>query len=259
MLAAIRHFAPLLVAAAVCACGVPPANDAAVLSINRPGSADKASEPADDASARAEASSDREAIQKVAVSLSAVSEAGSNAYKVGPRDTLDIMVFKVPELTKTVQVSETGAFSYPLIGDIDAAGKTARDIERELVKRLGDKYLQNPQITVLVKDHFSQRITLEGAIKRPGVYPIVGGLSLLQAIAQGGGFEDAADHTVALFRQANGKRLAGRYDVSRIRDGEDEDPQLLAGDVIIVSTSNIKEGFGMVLKALPLAGLVPLL
>ncbi|MFZ1110091.1 MAG: polysaccharide biosynthesis/export family protein [Rhodomicrobium sp.] len=260
MLIAMRHFASFLVAVAVCACGVPPANEAAVLSVHPQASAEKpASEAVDDASAQAKRPSDREAVQKVALSLAAVSDPASKSYKVGPRDTLDITVFKTPELTKTVQVSEVGTFTYPLIGEVEAAGKTARQIESELVKRLGAKYLQNPQITVLVKDYNSQRVTLEGAIKKPGVYPLVGGLTLLQAIAQASGFEDTADHTVALFRQTNGKRLAARYDVSRIRDGQDEDPQLEAGDVIIVSTSDLKEGFSFVLKALPLVSLVPLL
>ncbi len=99
-------------------------------------------------------------------------------------------VFKAPELSKTVQVSETGTINFPLIGELDAAGKSAREIEQEMTKKLGSKYLQNPQISVFVKDYFSQRITMEGAIKKPGVYPIAGGLVVLQAMAQAGGFDE---------------------------------------------------------------------
>ena len=99
-------------------------------------------------------------------------------------------VFQAPELSKTIQVSEAGTINFPLIGELDAAGKTAREIEQELSKKLGTKYLQNPQISVFVKDHFSQRITVEGAVKKPGVYPIAGGMSLLQAMAEAQGFED---------------------------------------------------------------------
>ena len=168
-------------------------------------------------------------------------------------------VFQAPELSKTIQVSEAGTINFPLIGELDAAGKTARDIEQELRKKLGTKYLQNPQVSVFVKDFFSQRITLEGAVKKPGVYPMAGGMSLLQAIAQAQGFEDNASKEVVLFRQANGKRLAARYDVSSIRDGDAEDPQLEAGDVIIAPTSAIREGMGYILKALPLATLAPYL
>jgi polysaccharide export outer membrane protein len=100
---------------------------------------------------------------------------------------------------------------------------------------------------------------MEGAVKKPGVYPIPGGLSLLQAMALAGGFDEAASHTVLLFRQVNGKRLAAKYDVSSIRDGAEEDPQLQAGDVIIVPTSELKEGMGLVLKLIPLATFAPLL
>ena len=132
----------------------------------------------------------------------------ANRYKIGPRDVLEVTVFQAPELSKTFQVSEAGTINFPLIGEVDAAGRTAREIEQELRKKLGTKYLQNPQISVFVKDHFSQRITMEGAVKKPGVYPMAGGMSLLQAIAQAQGFEDTASHTVVFFRQVNGKRLA---------------------------------------------------
>ena len=84
--------------------------------------------------------------------------------------------------------------NFPLIGEVDAGGRTAREIEQELRKKLGTKYLQNPQISVFVKDHFSQRITIEGAVKKPGVFPIPGGMTLLQAIAEAQGFDDNASH-----------------------------------------------------------------
>ena len=202
---------------------------------------------------------DQEAARKVALNLVSVSEPGSKSYKIGPRDILEVTVFQAPELSKTIQVSEAGTINFPLIGEVDAAGRTAREIEQELRTKLGAKYLQNPQISVFVKDHFSQRITLEGAVKKPGVYPIAGGMSLLQAIAQAQGFEDTASHTVVLFRQVNGKRLGAQYDVSSIRGGEAEDPELEAGDVIVVPTSNLKEGMGLILKLVPLATLAPLL
>ncbi len=212
-----------------------------------------------DASPQPDTLRDQDAVRKVALSLASVSDPASKTYKIGPLDVIEVSVFKVPELSKTVQVSEAGTINFPLIGEMPAAGMTAREIEQDLTKKLGAKYLQNPQITVFVKDHNSQRVTLEGAIKKPGVYPIAGGLSLLQAVAQAQGFEQNADETVLLFRQVNGKRSAARYDVARIRDGSAEDPQLEAGDVIIAPTSDIKEGMNMVFRLLPLATLVPLL
>src|SRR5262249_23781414 len=73
-----------------------------------------------------------------------------DAYKIGPSDVLQIFVFKVPELSQTVQVADTGTVNLPLVGEIPAAGKTAHDLERELTRRLGAQYLQNPQVTIYV-------------------------------------------------------------------------------------------------------------
>ena len=138
---------------------------------------------------------------------------------IGPRDVLEVSVFKVPELSKVVQVSEAGTINYPLAGEVQAGGRTAREIEQDLTKLLGKKYLQNPEISVFVREYNSQRITVEGAVKKPGVYPIVGGMSLLQATATAGGFEDTAEQTVILIRQSGGKRSIGKFDVGQIRDG----------------------------------------
>jgi polysaccharide export outer membrane protein len=199
------------------------------------------------------------AVRKVALTATSMSDPNSKAYKVGPLDVLEVTVFKVPELSKSVQVSETGTISFPLVGEVAAGGKTAREIEQTLTKLLGSKYLQNPQVTVFVKEYNSQRVTIEGAIKKPGVIPMAGGLSLLQAVAQAQGLETTAETTVVVFRVTNGRRAAAKYDVSSIREGKADDPQLQAGDVIIVPTSDVKEGINTVVKLLPLATLIPLL
>jgi polysaccharide export outer membrane protein len=198
-------------------------------------------------------------ISKVALTLSSASDPNSKAYRIGPRDVLEVTVFKVQDLSKVVQVSEAGTINYPLVGEVEAGGKTAREIEQDLTKLLGTKYLQNPQISVFVKEYNSQRITVEGAVKKPGVYPIIGGMSLLQAVATAGGFDSNAEETVLLIRQNNGKSSAGRFDVSQIRKGKAEDVQLQAGDVIIAPTSDIKQGMEVFFRLAPLANLAPLL
>ena len=208
---------------------------------------------------KAAGSREQEAVRKVALSVTAVSDPGSKAYKIGPLDVLEVTVFKVPELSRSVQVSEAGTINFPLIGEIQAGGKPAREIERELTKALGVKYLQNPQVTVFVKEYNSQRVTVEGAVKKPGVLPMAGGMSLLQAIAQSQGLEATAETNAVLFRTANGKRSVAKYDITAIRQGNADDPQLQAGDVIIVPTSDVKEGVNTVVKFLPLAMMIPLL
>jgi polysaccharide biosynthesis/export protein len=190
---------------------------------------------------------------QAAAAISAVNSAGSAAYKIGPQDVLEVTVFKVGELSKTVQVSEVGTISFPLVGDVTAAGRTPREVEKDLTARLGSKYLQNPQVTIYVKEFNSQRVTLEGAVKKPGVFPIQGRLSLLQAVALAQGLESTSDNTVLVFREVDGKRTAGRFDISDIRSGSAEDPRLQAGDVVVAGTSAFKEGLGNILKMLPLA------
>jgi polysaccharide biosynthesis/export protein len=250
----------VLVAASLVGCGIPVNG---VSSDRQPFSTPAASPAQRPAASESPAPTDprerNSAVKTVAMSLTSVADPDSKSYKVGPGDVLEVTVFKVPELSKVVQVSEAGTINFPLIGEVEASGKSAREIEQSLTKTLGAKYLQKPQISVFVKEHNSQRITIEGAIRHPGVYPIAGGLSLLQAVAQAQGFTDSADETVLLFRQVDGKRAAAKYDVSAIRKGNAEDPGLQAGDVIIAPTSDIKEGVNTLFKFLPLATLVPLL
>lgn len=178
----------------------------------------------------------------------------STAYRIGPQDVLEISVFKVPELSKSVQVADAGSINLPLVGEVPAAGKTAQEIERDLTKKLGDKYLQSPQVTVYVKEYNSQRVTIEGAVKKPGVYPMRGQNSLLQTIALAEGLDASADANVVVFRQKDGRRAAARFDLDSIRAGEADDPPLNAGDVVVVGKSFIKEGWTTLLKAVPLLG-----
>ena len=176
------------------------------------------------------------------------------AYEIGPLDVLDISVFQVPELTKSVQVTDTGTVNLPLVGEIPVAGKTAQEVERDLTARLGAEYVQNPQVTVYVKEYNSQSVTITGAVQSPGVYSIKGKASLLRVVAMAGGLSDISDSTVLVLRQSDGKRSATKFDVSAIQDGKAEDPALQSGDKLLAGTSAIKQAFNTILKGLPLAG-----
>ena len=200
-----------------------------------------------------------DALEKAAQTYGSLGDPKSKSYRIGPLDVLDINVFKVPDLSKSVQVSEAGTITYPLIGELEVGGKSARDLEQELTKKLGAKYLQSPQVTVFVKEYNSQRVTVSGAVKKPGAVPMAGGMTLLQAIAQAGGVDENAESTVVVFRVADGKRSGGRFDLSDIQAGRGEDPQLQSGDVVVIPTSDFKAGFNSTVKLLPLAGLAPLI
>ncbi len=180
---------------------------------------------------------------------------GNSAYKIGPQDVLEISVFKVPELSRTAQVAAMGTINLPLVGEVQAAGKTAREVERDLTAKLGAKYLQSPQVSVAVKEYNSQRVTIEGAVKKPGVYPVRSKLSLLQLTAMAGGLGDAADHSgLVIMREANGKRSAERFDIDEIRAGRTEDPTLQKGDIVVVSHSEMKAAWHAFLQGLGVAG-----
>ncbi len=198
---------------------------------------------------------------KAADTFTSAATPGNTAYKIGPQDVLEISVFKVPELSRSVQVADAGTVNLPLVGEVPAAGKTARQFERELTQKLGAKYLQSPQVTVYVKEYNSQRVTIEGAVNKPGVYPIRGKTSLLQFVAIAGGLGPASDSSsVVVFRNIDGKRSAAKFNIDEIREGNASDPAMQQGDVIVVSESAIKAAFQNVLKAVPLTNVfIPLL
>jgi polysaccharide export outer membrane protein len=184
---------------------------------------------------------------------------GDSTYRIGPFDVLDISVFEVPELTKSVQVTDAGTINLPLVGQMQVKGRTPQDVERELTQRLSADYLQNPQVTVFVKEYNSQTVSISGAIKKPGVYPIRGKTTLLQMVAMAGDFDAAADSNVLILRDSGGKRMAGRFDVGAIQKGQANDPVLQAGDQIVAGSSAIRKGFNAILRAVPLVGTFALL
>jgi polysaccharide export outer membrane protein len=197
--------------------------------------------------------------------LTAGATPGNRAYRIGPLDVLDVSVFKVPDLSKTVQVGDDGNINYPLIGEILAAGRTTHELERDLAKWLGDKYLHSPQITVLVREYNSQRITVEGSVKNSGVYAMKGRTSLVQAIAMAGGIDSTigSGADVVIFRQIDGERSAAGFDMDAIKKGNAENPELQPGDVIVADTSTTKVVLHNILNVLPVstasAVFVPLL
>lgn len=176
------------------------------------------------------------------------------AYKIAPMDTLTIKVFKVPDLSGDYEVDLTGQLSMPLIGNVPAADLTVAQLDDELTRRLGEKYLQNPDVSVGIKSSTRRNVTVDGAVNHSGSYPVLGPTSLMQAVAlAGGATQDANVRRVAVFRQIGGKRQAAAFDLAEIRRGEAADPQVYAGDIIIVDGSSIKAAQKKILQALPFA------
>ncbi len=163
-------------------------------------------------------------------------------YKIGPQDTLVVDVFQVPDLSRTVQVDGKGLILLPLIGQISAGGQTPQQVADAISAELGKTYMKDPQITVTVKESASQKVTIDGAVVQPGIYPIAGNTTLVQAIALARGPDTTlADITqVAIFRSAGQQRTAAMFDLKAIRAGKMADPQVYANDVIVVETSGTR-------------------
>lgn len=174
-------------------------------------------------------------------------------YRIGVGDKLDVRVFQVEDLSfEELVVDTSGNINLPLIGSVRSAGRTANETSAEIAERLANQYLRNPQVTVTVKAAASQKITVDGAVTRPGVYEMRGSTSLLQAVAMAEGPSRVADLTkVAVFRNVEGRRSVALFDLSAIRQGRASDPQVLGDDVIVVDTSRLNSALREVVGALP--------
>lgn len=182
---------------------------------------------------------------------------GASDYRIGGQDLLAISVFGVQELNRDVRVNSNGQISLPLIGGVMAGGRTIPELEAELEKKYSLGYLQNPHVSVFVKEFTSQRVTLDGAIAKPGIYPMVGRTTLLQAIAMAGGIdEQVADlGGIVLMRQVDGRRMAAAYDLRQVRKGLMEDPMIYGDDIIVVEHSASKTMLRRFIESVPVLGI----
>lgn len=181
---------------------------------------------------------------------------GATDYRIGAQDLLEISVFGVDELKHQARVNSNGLINVPLVGSVMAGGRTIPELERDLATRYAEGYLQNPQVSIFVKEYTSQRVTLEGAVKKPGIYPLTGRTTLLQAIAMAEGLDEFADlEGVVLFRHVNGERMAAAFDMAAVRRGAMPDPQIYGDDVIVIERSGSKSAFREFLRTVPALGL----
>lgn len=177
-------------------------------------------------------------------------------YKIAGGDTLQIDVFQVPDLSGERTVNLTGQIAMPLLGNITAAGLTTAELDRLITERLGARYLQNPDVAVGVTKSTRRNITLAGAVRQPGLYPVNGPITLVQAVALARGFDDAANpRQVAIVRMIDGKRQGAAFDLVSIQRGQMDDPEVYSGDTIIVNGSNIRAWQREILTALPVIGM----
>lgn len=189
-----------------------------------------------------------------AVAPAADAAARPRAYRIAPGDLISVQVFQEPDLSSDkVQVDDVGRIQLPLAGDILAEGLTAPELSAVIAGRLGREYLRNPQVVVSLVAPREQSVAVEGEVKLPGVYKITPTDTLLSALARAQSPTNVARlDEIIVFRTVNGKRMGARFDLREIRAGRAPDPQVLAGDVVVVGYSSLRGVYRDILQAAPL-------
>jgi polysaccharide export outer membrane protein len=164
-------------------------------------------------------------------------------YHVIPGDELIVSVFGAPDLDRDSLVDGAGNFSMPLSGTIHVAGKTPEEISAAIADKLRGSYIKNPRVTLNVKQSVNQQaVTVDGEVQLPGIYPVVGRMTLQQAIATAhGASQDANVRKVIVFRTVNNQKLAAMFDLKSIRSGQTPDPEIYGNDVVVVGESAVQK------------------
>lgn len=177
-------------------------------------------------------------------------------YRIATDDVLRVQVYHEPGLSlEDAQVTAAGMIRMPLIGEVPVAGLSASEASDVIAGKLGERYLVSPQVTIFVKKAVGRRITVDGEVREPGLFPVEGRLGLLQAVALAKGPTRLASlKQVMVVRQTDGVRAAAMFDLSAIRKGKAPDPEILPGDMVLVGLSRAKAILGGGLLALPAIG-----
>lgn len=164
-------------------------------------------------------------------------------YHVAPGDELTVSVFGAPDLDRVGLVDGAGNFSMPLSGTIHVAGKTPEEISAAIAEKLRGNYIKQPRVTLNVKQSGNQQaVTVDGEVQQPGIYPVVGRMTLQQAIATAHGASQMANiRKVIVFRTVNNQKLAAMFDLKSIRSGQVADPQIYGNDIVVVGESAIQK------------------
>jgi len=166
----------------------------------------------------------------------------ATGHHISPGDVLKVDVFQAEELSSEERVNDSGAIVMPLIGPVQVAGLTTDAAERTIEAALAKDYMQDPQVDIFVSEFANMKISVGGEVKEPGVFPLNGQTTLLQAIALAGGTTDVAkQNEVIVFRQGPDAQVnAYLVDLKEIQNGSLSDPILVSNDKILVPKSGTK-------------------
>jgi polysaccharide export outer membrane protein len=186
---------------------------------------------------------------------------GDADYRIGPEDVLDVNVFQVADLSKTIKVDSGGKILLPLVGQMTAAGRTTGELSKDIADALEKNYMKDPRVVVSVKEASSQKVTVDGAVQQPGIYALQGPTTLMQAVALAHGVDSklANIKKVAVIRTVDNRKTAAIFNLAEIREGKATDPQVYGQDVIIVDTSSGKSFLRDFSQTFPLFTILPFL
>lgn len=167
---------------------------------------------------------------------------GNTEYLISAGDLLTVQVFQVDELERQVRVDNAGRITLPLIGTLKAAGLSEEQLQKQITEAYAKTYLQDPQVTLLLDEANGRRITVSGAVAKPGIYPVVGPQQTLQqALAQAEGVNTLASRSnVMVFRTIQGQKMIARFDLTEIEKGAMPDPEIYGGDIVVVYRSDAR-------------------
>lgn len=179
--------------------------------------------------------------------------AGDRPALIGPLDTIQVDVFNVPDLNREMQVDASGRIAMPLVGTVDARGRTAEELARTIETALHARGVRKPEVIVNIKSSVSQVVTVDGQVVEPGLYPVTNQMTLLRVIASARGLSEfARQDDVVILRVVDGRRMAGLYNVDAIRQGAYDDPPVYANDIVVVGDSPQRRLFRDLVSLSPL-------
>lgn len=170
---------------------------------------------------------------------------------IRPFDTLMIDVFGIPELSnRRVRVDANGEIGFPLIGNVDVSGLTTAEISQKIAGRLKGNYVREPQVTTNLVSSENRTFTVYGEVTQPGVFPVVGEATLIEAVATARGLAEYGNaRDVIVFRTVGGQRMATLYNLDAISRGAYDDPRIYPNDTIVVGDSDARRLFDDVVGA----------
>jgi polysaccharide export outer membrane protein len=173
-----------------------------------------------------------------------------------PRDEINVNVFQEKDLsTENAVIDQAGNVSLPLIGQVHAAGLSLDQLGAQVQRAYAATYLKDPHVNVVLVKGAPRVVSVEGEVKNPGVFEVQQGYTLLSALAMAGSpIDTAKQDEVLIFRERDGQRVGGRFNLTDIRSGRSPDPLVLPGDVIVVGYSRVRGIYLDFLKTAPILG-----